>query len=108
MTDDVLAYLPHLLAVLVVAVAVPLTWYVAWLLWRMARADGEALHLVAVLSTGVALIVTVFAAIFVNNGMAVPVLNGRDTQIITRGSLLILSVIPALLWLRWYRSGNSA
>jgi ABC-type sulfate transport system permease subunit len=107
MVLGLVTWLPDILTLLVVLVAAPLNWYVTYLLWRISRADpdGDALRIGAVLSTCVALIVTVFALIFLNNGLVNPVLTSQDTMIVTRAALLVLSVVPAAIWLRWYR-GN--
>ena len=48
-----------------------------------------------------ALIVTIFAAIFSNNSLVPPPLTFEQTQIATRGSLLVLSTTAALYWLRF-------
>jgi hypothetical protein len=102
-------WLPGIFTILIVLVAMPLNWYVTFILWRASRADpkGEALRVTAVLALCVAIIVTIFAIIFVNNSLGAPFLITYETQIVTRGSLLLLSTVPALYWLRWYRrNGN--
>jgi hypothetical protein len=91
--------LPSLLAVAVIVFAVPLNWYVALRLWWLSRhADNWALRAHVVVAVMLALIVTVFAVIFVNNDMAVPPLDPETTRIITRAAMLGLSV-PGLYWL---------
>jgi hypothetical protein len=107
----VLDNLPTALAVLVIVVAVPLTWYQTWLLWRLHRAapDVASLHTTGILSTSVALLVTTFALIFVNNEFDADArpLDSWATMVIARSALLCLAVVPSLLWLRWYRNAAS-
>lgn len=97
--------LPDLLTIIIVLVAVPLTWSVALLLWRASRLDPtvRALRATATMATGTALIVTVFALVFANNDMDDPVLAFDQTRVVTRTSLLVLSTVPAVFWWRWYR-----
>lgn len=93
------------LAFAVVAIAAPLNWIVAYLLWRLSRQAPEVavLRERAINATAVALIVSVFAVIFVNNGLEVPPLGIEATRLLTRGSLLALSTYAAVRWLRLYR-----
>lgn len=93
--------LPDILSTLVILVAMPLTWTVAVLLWRLSNRDStiKVLRAHAVAGLVIALIVTVFGLVFVNNGLSVPVLNTYQTQLVTRGTLLILSVSSAVYWL---------
>jgi len=106
--DIHIEWLPGLLTILVVFVAMPLNWYVTLLLWRLHRAepDVSAIQVSGILSTCVAAIVTVFALIFINNTLDNIVLDSYSTQVVTRGALLVLSIVPALYWLRWYRRKN--
>ena len=99
--------IPTILAVLVVAVALPLNWYVTLKLWRLARSAPEIAMLRerALVALALALIVTVFAAIFLNNEMVVPLFDLEATRIITRSAMLALSG-PALYWLWLYRNGR--
>jgi hypothetical protein len=94
--------LPDILSMLVVVIAAPLTWLVALLLWRLSNRDSSIrlLRAHAVAALALAIIVSVFAAIFVNNGLVPPPLDTPTTQIVTRGTLLIVSTISALYWLR--------
>jgi hypothetical protein len=66
--------LPTLLAVLAIVVAVPLNWIVTWKLWGVSRAAPEVLVLrERTVSAGwLSLVLTVFALIFLNNQMDVP------------------------------------
>jgi hypothetical protein len=95
------------LAILVVGVAVPLNFYVMVVLWRLSRKAPWALVLrvQAVSWTSLTLIVAVFAAVFLNNELEMPPLDNEATKIVTRGALLVLSIIPAVYWLRavWRR-----
>ena len=94
----------ELLAWLVILVAVPLHWIVAALLWRRstARPDIAVLRERTVSGVALALVVTIFALVFLNNGMEVPILDPPATQLLTRTAILSLS-IPALLWIWLYR-----
>lgn len=95
--------LPDILSLLNLFVAVPLTWIVAVTLWFLVRKAPRVriMRAHAVAATMLALIVTIFAAIFVNNSMAVPLLNLPMTQIVTRGSLFLLSTLSAVYWLHF-------
>lgn len=97
--------IPTVLALLVVVLATPLNWYVTAKLWRLSLAspDLRALRERAVAALALALIVTVFAVVFVNNEMKPPPLDNDATKLLTRGALLALAVIPDLYWLRLYR-----
>lgn len=99
--------IPTVLAVLVVLVALPLNWFVTLKLWRLARLAPEigVLRERALVALALALIVTVFAVIFLNNEMPVPLLDVEATRIITRSAMLALS-LPALYWLFLYRDGR--
>lgn len=94
--------LPEILSWLVILVAVPLTWLVAALLWRLSNNDPRLrilrAHAVAALS--LAILVSIFAAIFLNNNFRPPLLDMHTTQIVTRGSLLVISSASALYWLK--------
>lgn len=94
----------HLLALLVVVVAMPVNWFVTYRLWRLYRANRgvRALRDRALVAAFLSGLVTAFAIVFVNNELPIPPLDAFATKIITRGAVLALS-IPALLWLRQYR-----
>lgn len=94
--------LPDILANLVIVFAVPLTWFVAVLLWRLSRQNPtlRVLRAHAVAALALALLVSVFAGIFVNNSLIPPPLDTPTTQIITRSTLLTLASTSALYWLR--------
>ena len=96
--------IPSILAVLVVLVALPLLWYVAVRLLSEVRRSPEigVLRERAFLALVLALVVTVFAAVFLNNGMAEPILDSHATMVLTRAAILALS-IPALYWWKLYR-----
>lgn len=94
--------LPELLTLAVIFVAAPLSWLVAALLWRLSRTEPtfKTLRAHAVAALALALIVTTFAAVFVNNSLAAPPpLTLVQTQIITRGALLVISTVSAAYWL---------
>lgn len=99
--------LAELLADLVVFVALPLNWLAATLQWRLSNIVPaiRVLRERAVAATALSLIVTIFALIFLNNDQPVPLLNGEVTKLLTRGTILIFSTIPALYWLRlWWQA----
>lgn len=101
--------LSSLLAILVVAVAAPLSWTVAVMLWRLSRATPQlrmnrVMRAQAWSAFGLAIIVTVFAFVFVNNEQAVPPLDPDQTRILTRGVLLLVSVVSSAYWLNLYRT----
>lgn len=97
--------IPEILAIMVVAIAAPLNWFVAWRLWYLSHLDPKVwtLRSAAISATGIAVIVTVFALVFLNNGQPFPPLDAFETQLITRTTLLILSTVPAIYWLRRYK-----
>lgn len=95
------------LAWLVILVAVPLNWIVTLRLWRLYR-PGEDIGLLkerTLLALVLAIVVTIFAAVFLNNGMEDPILDLAATQLLTRSAILGLS-IPAIYWLFLFRNGN--
>ncbi len=96
---------PAVLAVLVAVIGVPLNWYVVWRLWRLRQAKPN-LRVVrerAVVALALAIVVTVFAAIFLNNDVPEPFLTGEMTKWLTRAVLLVASIVPPLYWLSIYR-----
>lgn len=99
--------IPAVLAWLVVVVAMPLNWLTAVLQWRLSNVAPaiRVLRERAVAATALAIIVSVFALIFVNNDLGMPMLDLAATKLLTRGTMLALSVIPAVYWLRlWWRA----
>ena len=96
---------PEMLTVLTIGVALPLNWIVTILLWRVTRAapDVRVLRERAIVALSLSLIVTVFVLIFLNNDLKPSPLDFESTKFVTRGVLLAMSVIPALIWLRLYR-----
>jgi hypothetical protein len=96
-----------LLAVLVVVVAVPLNWVVVALLWRLHRQAPEVrvLRERGIVATALAIVVTIFALVFLNNDLDVPLLDFESTKLVTRSAILAVSVIPALYWLSIYWRG---
>lgn len=99
--------IPTILAWLVILVAVPFNWFVAWRLWRLARSEPNlrVLRERALTAAHTAVVVTVFAVVFLNNGMEIPLLNVEQTQLLTRTAILSL-VIPPLRWWLLYRNGR--
>lgn len=100
--------LVSLLTLLVVWVALPLTWFASWRLWLLHRRRMElkVLRERGIAMTMLALLVTVFAVVFINNDFEVPPLDVATTRILTRGALFLFSVVPACYWLWLYRSGK--
>lgn len=94
-----------LVTVLMVA-AVPLNWLVTILLWRLAKKSPElkVLRDRAIAATCISLAVTVFALIFINNDLALGLVDNPTSKVVGRLSVLVLSLAPALWWLRIYRS----
>lgn len=99
--------LPDLLARSVIRVAVPVNWYVVWRLWRLSRSRPQlgVLRERMFVALALAVVVTIFALVFLNNGMEVPILNLEQTQLLTRTAVLSLA-IPPLRWLWQYRNGG--
>ena len=97
--------LANVLALAVVFVAVPLNWLVTIRLWRLSGATPEisVLRERAILSTFFTVLVTVFALVFLNNDLAVPILTLDQTRIIVRSATLAVSIVPAGYWLYLYR-----
>ena len=93
-----------LLADMIIIVAVPLNWVVAGLLWRLSYRvpDASVLRDRAIAATAVALTVTIFAFVFINNDLDDPIFAAPEIKLLARGAMLVLSIIPALLWLRLY------
>lgn len=98
--------LSTVLAFAVVLVAAPLSWIVFLMLRRQTRhlPGNKVLRAQAWASFSLAVIVTVFAIVFVNNEQAVPPLDLEATRILTRGALLLVSVASSLYWIRLYRN----
>lgn len=92
-----------MLTVAVILVALPLSWLVAALLWNLSRGRPElrVLRAHAVAALALAIIVTVFTAIFTNNALIPPPLDFEATKFITRGTVLIVSTASSLYWLRF-------
>lgn len=101
MIDDV----PHLLSLLVIFAAAPLTWFVAIRLWSISRLAPElrVLRAHAIAALALAVIVSVFAFVFLNNDLDPPPLTFVQTQYLTRGTLLVVSLSSSIYWLRLYR-----
>lgn len=96
--------IPMILATLVVFVALPLNWLVVALLLRLLRKQpyNRLLRDRFLVAAMLALVVTVFAGVFVNNDRLPPPLTLAQTQVLTRLSILTL-VVPAIYWLTLYR-----
>lgn len=94
---------PVVLAILVTFVAVPVNWFVVIALGRLLRArpDNGILRDRFLVAAMLATVVTIFAAVFVNNDMTPPPFGLPVTQVFTRLSILSLA-IPAIYWLSLY------
>lgn len=99
--------IPVLLAWAVVVVAVPVNWLVVLRLWRLLRVrrDNRVLRDRFIVAGGLATVVTVFGAVFVNNDIIPPPVGLYGTMIVTRLAILSLTA-PALYWLTLYRRPN--
>jgi hypothetical protein len=95
---------PSVLAVLTLALGVPLNLYVTAKLWRLSSASGNAVLRERTLNAVFVLVlVAVFGVIFVNNDLVPPPLAFETTKYLTRAVMLLVALIPALYWLRLYR-----
>lgn len=94
-----------LLSLAVFYVAMPLNWYVVWKLRRRSKQRPRLTVLRErwIAALAVALMVTVYSLIFINNDLPTPVLSFAVTKLFTRASLLLAAIIPALYWLKLYR-----
>jgi Na+/proline symporter len=83
----------------------PLSWYVTWRLWRLNRQAPDALVLRerTIAALALSIIVTVFALVFVNNDLMPPFFDIEATRLITRSTILALSVLPSVYFLWLYR-----
>lgn len=99
---------PALLALLVAFVAVPLNWFVTFRLWRLSRAEPglRVLRERAIVALALAIVMTVFGLIFLNNDVVPPPLSFDDSKWLTRGTLFLAGVLPALYWLWIYRDAG--
>lgn len=96
---------PDLLAWLNVFIAVPIAWAVAIMLFRVSRSqpDNGVLRERFFGQVMLVAVVSIFAIVFINNGMEEPRPMGlTQTQIVTRLAILSLT-LPALYWLVLYR-----
>lgn len=97
---------PALLAWLNVFIAVPIAWTVAIMLFRVSRSqpDNGVLRERFFGQVMLASVVSIFAIVFINNGMEEPRPMGLpQTQVITRLAILSLT-IPAIYWIWLYRN----
>jgi ABC-type molybdate transport system permease subunit len=95
--------LPAVLAWLNILLAVPVNWIVLVGLWQISRSNpgNRVLRERMFLALVLAPVVTIFALVFLNNGMEQPPLGLPQTQVLTRVAILALT-IPALYWLSLY------
>ena len=99
--------LPVVMAGVVLFVALPLNWYVTYVLWRLHQAQPglRVLRERGIVSTCLSLLITVFALIFLNNDLVPPPIEFEATKLITRGALIVGGMVPPLYWLWLYRHG---
>jgi hypothetical protein len=93
------------LAYATIFIAAPLNWIVVIRLWRLSREnpDLRVLRERAIVALALALLITVFSLVFLNNDLIPPLLAFEDTKIITRTVMLLTGVVPATYWLYLYR-----
>lgn len=92
------------LALATLFIATPLNWIVVVKLWGLYRAEPlPILRERLIVAIAVAIVVTTFALIFVNNDLVPPIVGLDGTKILTRGVMFVAAVIPPLYWLRLYR-----
>lgn len=89
------------LGLLTLVFALPLSWVVSALTWRLslARPTNKVLRDRAIVALAVSIIVTVFALIFLNNDLDIPPLSTDITRIVTRSVVLVCSVSASAYWL---------
>jgi len=97
--------IPTILALFVLFVVLPLNWYVTWRLWRLHKANPtiRVLRERGIVSTVLALLISLFVLIFLNNDLVPPPLAFEDTKLLTRGAMVLAGLIPAIYWLYLYR-----
>lgn len=96
---------PAILAWLNVFIAIPIAWIVAVMLGRLLQKqpDNGVLRERFLLQGMLAIVVSLFAIVFINNGMEEPRPMGvPQTQVITRLAILSLT-IPAIYWMVLYQ-----
>lgn len=97
--------IPTLFALVVLFVGVPLNLYVAIRLRRLARTmpRNSVLRERSYVALAILLVSAVFGLIFLNNDLPNPPLAFDATKWSTRAAMVVLTVGPALYWLRLYR-----
>jgi uncharacterized membrane protein len=95
-----------IIALLVVFVGIPLNVYIFNRLLGLshARPDLRVLRERTIVAFFVLLFVVVFGLVFLNNDATIPPLSTEWTKIITRTVTLLAATVPALYWIRLYRS----
>lgn len=96
--------LPDFLAVLVIFILLPELSIMAVMLLRRSRARPmlKVLRSNALVALWLTAVVAVHAAIYLNNGMADPILEPYWTMVVSRSALLSLA-IPVTQWVYVYR-----
>jgi ABC-type enterochelin transport system permease subunit len=96
--------LTSLLALATLLIAAPLNWLVVLMSWRLYRTDpNPVIRDRLIVAVAVAVVVTVFALIFVNNDLVPPIVPFDATKVLTRGVMFTAAVVPPLYWLRLFR-----
>lgn len=97
---------PVILAWLVI-VAVPVHWIVFGALWRLVRKQPHNLVLRDrfLVAGFLAIVVTLFGLVFINNDIIPPPFTPPQTMVVTRTAILLL-IVPSLYWLWLYRKSK--
>ena len=95
----------NILAVAVLVIGVPLNLTVAVMLWRRYRAAPHirVLRERLIAELAVLLVVVVFSFVFLNNDTFPPPFDTDFTKLVTRLTVLVMAVVPAVYWLTIYR-----
>lgn len=96
------------LAVLNLALGIPLIlWLLARLNRRLRQMPGNLMYVDRRnVAWALLLLAAVFGPIFLNNDMAVPILDGTTTKLVTRSVVLLVIVVPTVYYLWIDRNGG--
>lgn len=98
--------LSDILTIAVLLIALPINWYVTFRLLRLVwmSPDIQILRERATVAGGLSVLITVFALVFANNDLDMPVLDAEGTRLVTRTAMLAVSTFTAGYWLAVVRS----
>lgn len=98
---------PNVVALIVLAIGVPLNIAVTLLLYRAyrQRPNNRVLRERFVAELAVLVLIVVFVIVFLNNDSLIPLITTETTKLVTRLVMLAVAVIPASYWLYLYRKG---